>query len=478
MTLDGGRPDYLKVSGIPHVDALIRGGTSFSNAFSGILESETPSGHATIASGSNPNRDGILSFAWATANNTPVDLFSPVKIDDHTMENITRQAGAPTIAQLVKAHRPGARVVALSGSKYYAADAFGGPYADVIMYFRTDSHGRFLPTAVPGHVPPAGIMTQPDLSYPTNHLPLGVEDHLAMKLAATTFQRLHQQVTLVNLPEFDWPLGHVDGGPLDPAGVATEMRAFDRDLGMLERVYRQAGVFDQTLFVLTADHGFAPIDHRVDKAVIDGAVASAGTSIVEDNYTTADYLWLADASRANVVAANLARLQNPYIESVYFKSPIPGGYQYIRATGPELLDAPHLEAANQYLLNSFNGPNGPDVAVILREGTSTTPGAQASWKGNHGGADWEAEHIPLVFFGPGVRAGHTSSAPARLMDIAPTALALMGIPDTGMQGTPLAPALQHPTGAQATAASRVEASLMSVVTALKAEARYDLAHGL
>src|SRR5436309_2062843 len=43
IVLDGAMPEYFNISGIPHVKSLIRNGTQYSNAFSGILESETPS---------------------------------------------------------------------------------------------------------------------------------------------------------------------------------------------------------------------------------------------------------------------------------------------------------------------------------------------------------------------------------------------------------------------------------------------------
>src|SRR5207245_52253 len=80
---------------------------------------------------------------------------------------------------------------------------------------------------------------------------------------------------LINEPEFDWPLGHVYGGIVDPAKVITLMQAFDRDLGMIERAYRRAGILQQTLFVVTADHGMAPITRFVPSTVITQAVARA-----------------------------------------------------------------------------------------------------------------------------------------------------------------------------------------------------------
>lgn len=477
ITLDGGRPDYLKVHGIPHIRALERSGTSFSSAFAGILESETPAGHATIATGSNPNRDGILAFSWANSQKVVTDIFDPAKILDHTMENIVASTHVPTIAGLLKRAHPSARVVAISGNKYYAADAFGGPDADVIMWYHNDSHGHYAPIAVPGHEPPPSILQDPTLTLNTTRLPPGTEDHLGMALAARTFETMHQQVTLINEPEFDWPLGHVDGAMDDPQAVTALMQGFDRDLGLLEDAYRRAGVLDQTLFVLTADHGFAPIRHIVPESDILNAMTAAGTTAVEDNFTTADYLWLNDTSKANQVASNIAHLLNPHIQSVYFKSLGPGGATYIRASGPELFHVPGVESANQYLLNTFNGPNGPDVVIFFTQDTSSLSSAQASWKGNHGGGDWESQHIPLIISGPGVRSGYVTAEPARLEDLAPTALTLMGVAPAGMEGTPLADAMSHPSAALMAQRSGVIRTLVPVVQALRAESAAELASG-
>src|SRR5206468_11034129 len=128
--------------------------------------------------------------------------------------------------------------------------------------------------AIPGHVPPPEVLSAPGLVSPSAKMPPGQGDHLAMQLAISAFQRMHQQVTLINLPEFDYPLGHVWGANRDPGGVKTLMQSFDRDLAALEDTYRQAGVLDRTLFVLTADHGFAPIYHTVRKRDVEKAVAT------------------------------------------------------------------------------------------------------------------------------------------------------------------------------------------------------------
>lgn len=475
FVLDGARPDYFNVPGIPHIRALINRGTLFSDAWAGLLESETPVGHASIGTGSTPRQDGIPAFNWATSDNIPLSIFDPHAVQDGQVEHLLTSAGAPSIAGLVHRADPHARVVALSGHKYYAADAIGGPDADVIMYYTGTPDGKFVPVAVPGHTPPAGILTRKDLISHSHGLRLGEEDHLAMKLDLATFHKLHQRVTLMNVPEFDWPVGHVDGGDRDPQAVRTLMQGFDRDLGDLERVYRKAGILNKTLFVITADHGMTPIYHNVDDSLIQKAVAAAGTSIITDTYHTAAYVWLKDESKAAAAAANVSALQNPYIQSAYFKESIPGGFDYVRASGPGLFLSAGMERANQYLLNSFDGPTAPDLVVFYREDTASLPGGQANWKGDHGGANWQSQHLPLLFAGPGVRRHSVSDYPVRLMDIAPTALSLMGISDRGMSGIPVADAMAHPDAAAVRRQQATGGTLRPVVAALQSESKAEIA---
>jgi Type I phosphodiesterase / nucleotide pyrophosphatase len=478
IVLDGARPEYFNVAGIPHVRSLMRNGTQYTNAFAGILESETPSAHVAIATGSEPRINGIPSFWWASSGNVQVSLFSPTKIRAGDMEKIIRQSGVPTIAGMVHAQSRSSKVVALSGSKYYAADALGGPDADITMYFQSTAKGQFIPTYIPGHAPPPGLFNVPGLVTASTHMPLGVQNHLAMKLAVETFSRVRQKVTLINLPEFDWPLGHVDGGTLDPNGVKTLMQAFDRDLGMVQDAYRKAGVLDQTLFVLMSDHGMMPLTHKVSQSDLTAAVTKAGTSPVSQAYTSGVYLWLKNESRAALAAQNIAKLNNPHIQSVYARIRTAKGFTYTRITSSKLLRSRGTESANQYLLNSFNGANAPDIVVAFTEGTGCEPGGQSKWKADHGGTSWQAQRLPLILSGPGIRSGYTSSYPARLIDIAPTILQVMGASHKRMQGIPLADALKAPPSWAVQWQRTAGKQLMPVVTALQQQSRLERAAGV
>jgi hypothetical protein len=471
IVLDGGETSYLHMDGLPHLDALRAGGVEYEQAFAGILESETPSGHATLATGSTPARDGLLGFNWITDDNDTVHLFSPDVVRQGAIEHVMQRAGAPTIASLFKQKYPGSKVVAISGHKYYAADPLGGPNADYILYYAPDAKGRYVPTAIPGHVPPQSVLTEPSLISASTTMGPGEEDTLTTNLAIHTFQQVHQRVTLINLPEFDWPLGHVDGG--DPTKAQVLMQAFDRNLGSLEDAYRKAGVLDQTAFVITADHGMAPLKYQIPDEVLDTAVTKAGTTSPETTYATAGYIWLQNPAVSQTVAANVVAARDPHVQSVYYKVHASGGDHYVHLGGMSI--PPVVDGANQYLLKSFLGGNAPDVVAFCTENAAFVKHGAESWKGNHGGGSWESQHMPLLFAGPGFAHGVISRAPARLEDVAPTALSALGVTSTGMEGSVLADALGTPTSVQTANQTTLNRELGPVVNALAAQSEGETA---
>lgn len=469
FVLDGARPDYLSIAPLPHLDALMRRGTTFTNAIDGILESETPAGHTTIATGSTPARNGILGFEWAQ-NDNDYSIFSPDVVRSGAMEHIMESANVPTLASLYKAKYPRAKVVALSGHKYYAADPLGGPAADAIMYYQGNAQGQYVPVAIPGHVPPAPVLDAAGLTFNTTKLPIGVEDTLATKLGLRALAIMHQRLTLINEPEFDWPVGHVDGSINDPAVVRAAMRAFDRDLGMVEQALRRAGILRQTLFVITADHGMAPTYRFVPNSILSDAVKMAGAVAPTISLSTGGYVWLTDNAKAPAVAANIARTGDPGIQSVYYLTYQRGKAVYRRDTSLPL--NPRTEAANQYLLRTLLNGHEPSVVAFCREG-QTFANTSTNWKADHGGPEWQSQHIPLVLSGPGVRPGVTVTAAAQLDDVAPTVLRLMGVAPRRMQGRVL-------TEVEATAARPDQArrsseikQLTPVVQALLAQDRHE-----
>jgi arylsulfatase A-like enzyme len=470
MVLDGAQPGYLDVVPLPHLDALRAQGTQFTNAMAGILEAETPAGHTTIATGSRPDRSGILGFDWANDDDR-FSLFNPDKMP--ALEQIMENAQAPTIGALYKQRFPRARVVAISGHKYYAAAPLGGPAADAIIYYQGDSNGRYVPVAVPGHVPPSSILDDPRVAGPSTHLPDGGEDHLVTKMAVQVVRTMHPRMLLMNYPEFDWPVGHIDGGMEDPAAVTTLMTGFDEDLGQLEETYRKAGILDQTLFVITADHGMAPITHFIPYTTIRTAIAKAGTTPTSIAYNHSAYVWLRDPRKAGAVAQNLARSHDPGISSVYYLSRSGRHVGYRRAAGTSVHQA--VEVANQYLLQTLLNGHQPAVVLFCRTDATTSSNA-THWRADHGGPVWQSQHIPLILAGPGIRRGVVTSRPAQLDDVAPTVLADLGVSPRGMEGQVLTDALEHPSGAEQRAREAESKQLQPVVHALIWQDTYQRLH--
>lgn len=472
FVLDGARPDYFGVTPLPNVDALIKNGTEYSYAMDGILESETPAGHTTLSTGSTPRRDGILGFNWAE-NDRNYSLFNPDVVRAGAIEQIMRNAHVPTLAGLFKAQHPKEKVVALSGHKYYAADPLGGPQADAIMYFRGDQNKGYSPTSIPGHVPPVGVLEAPGLSLPTFHLQDGQDDHLATLLALSAFRKMYPHVLLINYPEFDWPLGHVYGGSLNKPKVELLMKQFDEDLGQIETVYHQAHILKRTLFVITADHGMGKIKHFVPSRIMTDAVAHAGTTAPSIAYNGGAYLWVKNFTKAALVASNIVRAHDPGVQSVYYLAALGKTYRYVRSGGSAISRA--VEAANQYLLSTLMNQHAPTVVVLCKANATTSP-TSSHWLGDHGGANWRSQHIPLVLSGAGIRSGFVTGEPAQLEDVAPTVLRDMGVAPTGMEGHVLNEALLQPQAADWQPRVAEATTLTPLIKAMVAQSAYETTH--
>jgi hypothetical protein len=173
------------------------------------------------------------------------------------------------------------------------------------------------------------------------------------------------------------------------------------------------------------------------------------------------------------VAQNIVAARDPGIKSVYYLSTAGNREQYARAVGTFV--SPGVEAANQYLLDTLMNGHEPNVVVFCR--TDATMSSSAShWRADHGGATWQSQHIPLILAGPGIRKGLITAQPAQLEDVAPTILADMGAPHTGMEGHVLADALESAGDAQRQARAREAKRLQPLVAALNAQDVYERTH--
>jgi arylsulfatase A-like enzyme len=111
--------------------------------------------------------------------------------------------------------------------------------------------------------------------------------------------------------------------------------------------------------------------------------------------------------------------------------------------------------------------------MFLAENTSIVGRNETNWRGDHGGASWNSEHIPLILSGPGVRQGIHSAFPATIYDVAPTVLALLQAPSTGMDGVPLYDAFTAPDVAGSNDQVAIGAQRVPFVQALRLQSHQD-----
>ena len=204
----------------------------------------------------------------------------------------------------------------------------------------------------------------------------------------------------------------------------------DRTLASLfARIDRRIGL-RHVLFVLTADHGVAPVPEQVRALgyggrVSLGAISGAVESALDARY--GDEKWVVSTANGNVYfdlttmarkgvdistaesIAAAAVSAVPGIAACYTRSQIIAG------------DLPATRLAESVVLGFHPGRNGN--LVVVTEPFYLVGGSSGTSHGTPYGYD---THVPLLMFGPGVRPGWytESSSPA---DIAPTLATLLGL---------------------------------------------------
>ncbi len=466
ISLDGCRPDDLERANIPNLKALISAGTSYSAAWVGALQNNTPPGHAMMSTGSFPRRSGIIGHTWA--NLQTGETFTPFTLEAVQFgeaDLMVESSGLPTLAGLVKARYPDEMVAALSAQKYYAAQALGFGPADVLLYTSGSGDDSYsLPQAVQfaalrGRTPPEDFLNDPDLRA-TLRSP-GDANALALLAATRLAERFQPRALLINLPETDY-YGHVGGA--EEIRVALERT--DAALGGLIAAYRELGLYERTVWVVAADHGMTPKGNILVPADL---YAQTGAEVIEGDQIMLPELRLTDPGRASQVADALAASGAPGLLGAYARAQQDGRYVYQAAPATTLSLPAELNSAFLYLLDTYASPYSPDV-VVASAGRTAFDESVESTGGTHNPINWADQHILLAFSGAGVAPGKVSTAPARLVDILPTLARLLDLPLDNMDGIPLADALAAPLDEDVQRQAEVSGTLGPLRDALAATA--------
>ncbi|HQK92039.1 MAG TPA: alkaline phosphatase family protein [Armatimonadota bacterium] len=441
VVIDGCRPEYLELAPTPNIDALGSRGTRYAEAMVGHLVSDTPPGHATLVTGLLPRSHGIVAHEWIDRNTgKKVSITGLKAAADGNLLRVYPERGIASLSTLVKRLDPRAYVAAVTCGKYYAAMLMGGPDADEIVYFPPDS------SLDQGPVGDARDWTILDTS--------------AVTAAIDIVKAKRPKLLLINLPDTD-RMGHFTGGVTAPDVMSVVAANVDTQIGRLVAAYRENGMYDETVFCIVADHGQLPSRHVVHPRAIWDIMRRLRVS----GEMTHEHLWLSDPTKTEALAFALADGAVPGAKAVYYR---PGGdpnAPYRLAPGPT--PDPAFDTACQFLLSTYAGPQGPDVVFVLPEDTVIGSSDPNRPFGVHTGLTWHAQHIPMVWAGPGIAGGVVSSAPATLADVTPTLCRLLGLRGGPFDGVVLNDALAEGSAADATNQDRATSLLGPVRDALK-----------
>ena len=496
IVLDQLQRQYINAFDMQNVKALMAGGVNYKRAYLGHMGSETVVSHNVMTSGQLPKHMGWSDEWYRDVDGhlgDPGQMYVSGSMTRAQFDTLIDQSGYPKIQDYLKAEFPD-RVTAVVGQKAYAVNSMGGPATDIEVTFSSRNYdcdgdgelnwrgpvtdnsknvpdyianpecGRFYVNSDSGRTYGTGT-TDPAWMYPLDgnrFVPGNNKNHLGGDIwvadAARKIMKNEDWSGLfLTLGGID-KAGHMWGGLQDrppfPEGATNPMahlpyaaRVADRQVGRLVDKLEALGQLDETLIVLTTDHGALWSQHYygVDAAGQGNYNWYYGTDEDED-YTdpqpalqplldtgnveasmqdSAIRTWLQDRSLASKEQAADVMAKLPGVIASFYRT----GSDYtmrwrINRTFLSRGEYRWFTRHAQEIVNTEAAKYGPDVIGLLHDRSSY------GVAGDHGGAQRSVQRIPIVFYGAGATAGSTPSAQLRSVDIMPTVLKAMGIART------------------------------------------------
>jgi len=424
VVFDGLRPDMLRPDTTPNLIRFAALGTRFAHARS-VFPSETRVCSATVATGCLPRRHGLVANQLAHLPRAG----GPVRrIDTGQMANLLaleQETGAPILdvptlgALLADA---GQECVVLSSGTTGQSFVLN-PNAASLGQLTLSAHGAAACS-------PRGAALLAELGAPPA-APTARAVWIA-ELFRTRFLPDPPAATILWLCEPDTSAHYLGLG--SPAQLAA-LREVDAAFGRILDDWQRGPQHERLQIVVASDHGHATIIGHTDAAAaLAGVPAFAGCTLLPGSSGSVAVPG-EDAQRIAAVAEWLTR--QDWAGSVFAAD----GVELPPGVLPRsLLLADHRRAAQVlYTLRA-----GPAASPLGLPGTTLHDGALAVGAGTHGGLTAAEMHVVLMLAGSQIQHAAVSEWPAGLPDIAPTALALLGLPGAAaMDGRVLTEALHR-----------------------------------
>lgn len=413
LTIDGLMPEaYLRpdVHGlkVPRLRELVARGASSSGAAS-VFPSLTYPAHTSIATGVTPARHGIVT-------NT---VFDPLEKNQNAWRWYDADVLVPRVWDVALA--AGYRTALIDwpvtvgeAATFHVPEFWRAKVSDDVKLIRALSTPGLL-EAVSAKYP----------DFAAGFRPQDVADEAGTDIVLHILAEARPHLTFLHIWQVD-AAQHFHGLWSERARAAIETA--DAQIGRLLQAVEQAGIADSTALVVASDHGFASITRCVNPNV---SLRRAGLLEVDAAGHVTDwraavlpahgsaYVYLADEADAALRAAttkvfdDAKRLPNSGIAHVF-------GHDEIVAKGGDPAAFLALEAE----LGTYFGTGLSEY--------ETPPAYQAT----HGYDPIHPEmQAALLLLGPGIPHGELTGA--RLIDIAPTVAAWLGLDLANVEGKPL-----------------------------------------
>jgi hypothetical protein len=229
--------------------------------------------------------------------------------------------------------------------------------------------------------------------------------------------------------------GYLPGGKVPGPLLTRALNYVNAEIGVIVAQIKAQGLASSTAIVITAKQGQSPTNpndlKRINDATIMAGVDAAWAKTHPHAaplvvYTSDDDVmlwWLSNRSQA---AANFVRHYLLTHTAVGYN--IHGQRLTVPASGLAKVYAGAASAAYFGVPNS--DPRHPVIFGIVQHGVIY---ADAPDIAQHGGADFQDLSMPILVFLPSLRHGATISAQVRIIQIAPTILALLGLNPQALQ---------------------------------------------
>ncbi len=407
VSIDGLKPEYLTEAdarglAIPTLRRLMKEGAR-AEAMLSVFPSVTYPAHATMVTGVSPKKHGIT-------NNLPFDPFGKNQDGWYWYASDLR---VPTVADL--AHRAG-----LTTANVYWPVTVGATFDwtfPQVWRARTDEDDKLMHAlATPGL---ADAVFKTYGSIPAEH-----RTDVERGNAAEYILGNHKPVlALVYFTDFDTE--QHKSGPFSKGSYAT-LEVVDRQLGRVIAATEKAGTFAATTFVIVSDHGFAAVHSAVRPNVI---LREKGLLTVVDGRVTAHRAAAWKSGGTAAIMASDAAAASAAIEAfeAAAKDPKNGIASVVSGAAVEAEGGFPGAACVLVAADGFQFANGVEGPLVVPSGDL----------GAHGYPPSDPKmRASFLVAGRGVKAGGKLGV-VRMVDVAPTIAALLGLSFGEIEGKPL-----------------------------------------